>query len=65
VLTVAALLETEHLGLGVEAGAAGLDRRITWAHVCELSDPRPWLDSGELIMTTGLANPRQAGAQGS
>lgn len=62
-LTVATLVEIEHLGLDVEAGTAGLDRRITWAHVCELSDPRPWLDGGELIMTTGLAIPRGAAAQ--
>ena len=62
-LTVGQLVEIEHLGLSVEAGAAGLDRAITWAHVCELDDPRRWLDGGELIMTTGLAVPRQAAAQ--
>ena len=62
-LTVGQLVEIEHLGLSVEAGAAGLDQQITWAHVCELDDPRRWLDGGELIMTTGLAVPRQAAAQ--
>lgn len=64
-LTVGQLAEIEHLGLSVEAGAHGMDRWITWAHVCELDDPRPWLDGGELIMTTGLAVPRKAAAQAS
>lgn len=61
--TVAQLIEIEQLGLSVEAGASGLDREITWAHVCELGDPRPWLEGGELIMTTGFAVPRPASAQ--
>jgi purine catabolism regulator len=61
--TVGQLIEFEHLGLSVEAGASGLDREITWAHVCELGDPRPWLEGGELIMTTGFAVPRAASAQ--
>jgi purine catabolism regulator len=61
--TVGQLIEIEHLGLSVEAGGSGTAREITWAHVCELADPRPWLEGGELIMTTGLAVPRQATAQ--
>ncbi|HLI44652.1 MAG TPA: PucR family transcriptional regulator [Acidimicrobiales bacterium] len=62
-ITVGQLIEIEHLGLSVEAGASGLNREIIWAHVCELGDPRPWLEGGELIMTTGLAVPRPASAQ--
>ncbi len=62
-LTVGQLLEIEHLGLSLEAGEGGLTREITWTHVCELSDPRPWLDGGEFMMTTGLALPRRARTQ--
>ncbi|MGH9297569.1 MAG: PucR family transcriptional regulator ligand-binding domain-containing protein, partial [Acidimicrobiales bacterium] len=61
--TVGSLLEIEHLGLSLEAGASGLGRSLLWAHVCEIADPRPWLEGGELIMTTGMAVPRQARAQ--
>ena len=62
-LTVGQLLEIEHLGLSLEAGGSGLTREITWTHVCELTDPRPWLDGGEFMMTTGLAVPRRAMTQ--
>jgi purine catabolism regulator len=43
-------------GLGIElaAGAAGLDHPIRWVHVSELADPTPWLEGGELLITTGL-----------
>lgn len=39
------------------AGAAGLGNQISWAHVCELEDPTPWLFGGELLMTVGIAVP--------
>lgn len=61
--TVGKLLEIEHLGLTLEAGASGVERALSWAHVCELQDPRPWLEGGEFIMTTGIAVPRTAQAQ--
>jgi len=47
----------------VHAGAGGLDREITWAHANELPDPTEWLDSGELLMTTGLGVPKEPAAQ--
>ena len=27
---------------------------MTWIHVSELSDPTPWLEGGELLVTTGI-----------
>ncbi|GAB7387708.1 PucR family transcriptional regulator [Bacillaceae bacterium] len=62
-ITVRELVNMPHLQTKVLAGTAGLEREITWAHVCELSDPTPWLSGGELIMTTGLAIPRIAQEQ--
>ncbi len=41
---------------------AGLDREVRWCAVTELADPRPWLQGGELVLTTGLRQ-RTAGLQ--
>jgi purine catabolism regulator len=62
-ITIRELVNITHLQTKVIAGAAGLEREITWAHVCELDDPSPWLTGGELIMTTGLAIPQIAREQ--
>jgi PucR family transcriptional regulator, purine catabolism regulatory protein len=62
-IKVAELLELPHLTLGLLAGSNGLDAVVRWAHVAEVSDPTPWLQGGELILTTGLALPRHPGGQ--
>ncbi len=62
-LTVERLLESPALQMRLIAGRSGLGRRVSWAHVSELDDPRPWLSGGELIMTTGLGFPRAAAKQ--
>ncbi|MEI7744250.1 MAG: PucR family transcriptional regulator ligand-binding domain-containing protein [Chloroflexota bacterium] len=62
-LTIGDLLGSPALGLRLIAGAAGLDRRVSWAHVSELDDPTPWLLGSELIMTTGIGVPRGEAAQ--
>lgn len=54
------LVEFGELGAKLIAGKSGASRPVTWAHVSELADPTPWLDGGELIMTTGLGVPRMA-----
>jgi purine catabolism regulator len=51
------LVAMAHLGLTLLAGRAGLERPVRWAHVCELEDPSPWLEGGELVMTTGMGVP--------
>jgi purine catabolism regulator len=53
-LTVRDIAALPGLELEVRSGAAGLDNRISWVHVSELSDPTPWLEGGELLITTGL-----------
>lgn len=59
-LTVRDVVSVEHLKLEVLAGAAGLDRSVSYTHVSELDDPSAWLDGGELLMTNGLGLPTDA-----
>ena len=61
--SVAELVATPTLGLTLVAGANGSDRRVSWAHVSELSDPTPWLQGSELLMTIGLAVPKRPAEQ--
>lgn len=53
-LTVRDVVELPGLGLSLAAGSDGLGREITWVHNSELPDPTPWLEGGELLLTTGL-----------
>ena len=55
-ITLEDLLAHPDLSAQVVAGQAGLGRRgaIRWAHTTELVDPTPWLEGGELLLTTGL-----------
>ena len=52
-LTVESL--TSELGLKVAAGGDGAaEHEIRWVHITELLDPTPWLQGGELLLTTGI-----------
>ncbi len=62
-ITVRELLERPDLKTRLAAGASGLDRPVTWAHVCELEDPTAWLSGGELVMTVGIGIPRDPPGQ--
>jgi PucR family transcriptional regulator, purine catabolism regulatory protein len=64
-LWLSELLADPSLGAEVVAGHAGIDRRgpIRWAHISELPDPTPWLEGGELLLTTGLGIKDSATAQ--
>lgn len=62
-LAVEDLLRSPALEMRLLGGAAGIGRRVAWAHVSELEDPTPWLLGSELIMTTGMAIPRGAQQQ--
>lgn len=62
-ITIREVVETPAFRLKVLAGAGGLDREISWAHVCELPDPMEWLAEGELLMTVGFTVPGQASKQ--
>lgn len=41
-------------GLRVLVGAGALDRPVRWVAVSELEDPTPFLEGGELVLTTGM-----------
>jgi purine catabolism regulator len=57
------VLADPKLGLRLIAGSPdALDRHVRWVAVTELTDPRPFLSGGELVLTTGLAQ-RTAVAQ--
>jgi PucR family transcriptional regulator, purine catabolism regulatory protein len=53
-LTVGDIAALPELTLSVAAGPDGLGNEVRWLHVSELADPTPWLEGGELLMTTGL-----------
>ncbi|GHF01381.1 PucR family transcriptional regulator [Amycolatopsis deserti] len=53
-VTLRRLLADPTLGLRVLAGQSGVDRPVGWVHVSELDDPTPFLEGGELLLTTGL-----------
>lgn len=62
-ITVRELLAIPDLRTWSQAGEAGLDREVGFAHVCELADPTEWLGEGDLLLTTGLGIPADAGEQ--
>jgi PucR family transcriptional regulator, purine catabolism regulatory protein len=51
------LLEDPGLALELVAGHGGLRSRgpIRWVHISEIPDPTPWLEGGEVLLTTGLS----------
>ncbi|MCL2555240.1 MAG: PucR family transcriptional regulator [Actinomycetia bacterium] len=53
-LTLASLAHHSALKLAVLAGAGRLDAEVRWVHTSELDDPGPYLEGGELLLTTGL-----------
>lgn len=54
-LIVADLLREESLRLRLVGGARGVSARVCGVHISEIPDPTPWLDRGDLLLTTGLA----------
>lgn len=46
----------------VEGPPGALERPLSWVHATELRDPSPFLDGGELVLTTGAAIPRETDA---
>ncbi len=61
-ISVRDLAGQPHLRIAVIAGAAGLDRAITWAHSSDLPEPWDWMSGGELLMKNGRT--LAAGAKG-
>ena len=53
--TVRTVLDIPALALVLRAGGDGASTRpVRWVAVSELEDPTPYLDGGELLLTTGL-----------
>jgi PucR family transcriptional regulator, purine catabolism regulatory protein len=52
--TLASLVHHSALRLTVRAGEDRLDVPVRWAHVSELADPVPYMEGGELLLTTAL-----------
>lgn len=57
VAEVLALPVVRQGGPHVVAGADGLDGRVRWVHVAEITEIAPLLKGGELVLTTGVALP--------
>jgi PucR family transcriptional regulator, purine catabolism regulatory protein len=59
------LLDDPGLGLEVVAGHAGVEHRgpVRWAHISDTPDPTPWLEGGEVLLTTGLGVKDDPGLQ--
>ncbi|WNI18332.1 PucR family transcriptional regulator [Actinacidiphila sp. ITFR-21] len=53
-LTLASLVHHSALRLTVLAAGDRLDAEVRWVHTSELDDPGPYLEGGELLLTTGL-----------
>ncbi len=62
-LTVRDIVAIPALGLRLVAGEGGADNLVRWLHASELSDPTPWLEGGEVVLTTGLGVGDAATAQ--
>jgi purine catabolism regulator len=54
-VTIRTLAAQGALDLRLRTGGAGIDRPVRWVHLSELPDPTPFLEGGELLLTTGLA----------
>ncbi|WP_377269173.1 PucR family transcriptional regulator [Peterkaempfera sp. SMS 1(5)a] len=52
--TLASLVRNSSLHLTVLAGEDQLERPVRWVHTSELDDPTPYLEGGELLLTTGI-----------
>ena len=54
-LTVGQVAALPDLGLSVRTSAADLNRAVRWVAVSEHVDPTPWLEGGDLLLTTGMS----------
>ena len=52
--TVRTILDLPALGLVLRSGRHAIDAPVQWVAVSELEDPTPYLEGGELLLTTGL-----------
>ncbi|WP_285757898.1 PucR family transcriptional regulator [Nocardiopsis ansamitocini] len=57
--TLGAILRTPRLRLRLLSGDGHLDNTVRWVAVSELTDPTPYLEGGELVLTTGVRWPQE------
>lgn len=62
-LTMRDLLDIAQVNSELLAGSDGLDRKVTWAHSCELDNPWDWFGPDELLMTVGMCIPESPDGQ--
>jgi purine catabolism regulator len=62
-ISVRDLVKLPYLQATLLAGEDGLDRRVSWAHVCDSAEPWNWLEPGDLVLTCGLIVPTDGDAQ--
>ncbi|QIK63674.1 PucR family transcriptional regulator [Leucobacter viscericola] len=62
-MTIGDLVAIETLRTRVLSGASGIDRRVSWAHSCELEEPWLWVGRDELLMTVGFCVPKDTAGQ--
>jgi PucR family transcriptional regulator, purine catabolism regulatory protein len=43
----------------VVAGATGLEHEVRWVHMVDHPDLLPWVQAGQLLLTTGYTWPRE------
>ena len=54
-VTLAHVVGLSDLALRVVTRAPSLDRPLRWVAPSELADPGPWIEPGDLVLTTGMA----------
>ena len=54
-VTLAQVVGLSDLALRVVTVTPSLDRPLRWVAPSELADPAPWIEPGDLILTTGMA----------
>ena len=62
-LRISDIVNLPELRTRIFAGSKGIYNTLSWAHVCELSDPTEWLGEGNLLMTTGIGIPKKPKVQ--
>lgn len=62
-LRISDIVNLPELRTRIFAGSKGIHNTLSWAHVCELSDPTEWLGEGHLLMTTGIGIPKKPKVQ--
>jgi purine catabolism regulator len=56
-------LSVLHPAQVVAGGQQGLSRDVRWAHIVDIPEPVPWVQSGQLVLTTGYAWPHDDDGQ--